>query len=442
MSRSPWAWQPPGPIAVVSPSAGPVTGDIFVPGSKSFTNRALIVAALADGPSRLRGVLRSDDSYWGVHVLRALGVSVRVDGTTVGVEGCDGAWPAEEGRLYVGSAGTLARFLPGALAAAPKGAWEIDGSQQLRGRPVAPLVTALKQLGADISFLSGAPGLPVRVGAGLRGGAVDIPGNVSSQFTSGVLLAAPYAEKPVTVNVVDGLVQPEYVGITIDLMRAFGARVTHDLHYTSIHVEPTRYQGREYELEADASTACYFLTLAALTRGRVRVTNVGYESLQPDARFVDVLEQMGCEVERGKGFLEVTGPPRLKGNFTVDMRPMSDQALTLGAAAVFADGPVEVTGVPHIRRHESDRIHVFCTQMRRLGIRVDEREDGFVVHPGQPVPGPELDPHDDHRQAMAFALLGARVPGIRIQDPGCVSKTCPPYFDMLTELGVGVDYEA
>lgn len=441
MSRSPWAWQPSASIAVISPPAGPVEGDIFVPGSKSFTNRALLVAALARGRSRLHGVLRSDDGYWAVHVLRELGVALRIDETTVEVEGCGGAWPVSDGRLYVGSAGTLARFLPGALAAAETGEWEVDGSEQLRGRPVAPLVTALRELGADVSYLSDAPGLPMRVAAGLRGGTVRIPGNVSSQFTSGVLLAAPYAEQPVTVHVVDGLVQPEYVGITIELMRAFGARITHDGDYMSITVEPTPYKGREYELEADASTACYFLTLAALTQGRVRVTNVGYDSLQPDARFVDVLEQMGCHVRRGTGFLEVIGPPNLKGNLTVDMRPMSDQALTLGAAAVFADGPVTVTGVPHIRRHESDRIRVFCEQMKRVGIRVDEREDGFVVHPGQPEPGPVLDPHDDHRQAMAFALLGARVPGIRIHDPGCVSKTCPPYFDMLAELGIRVDYE-
>lgn len=442
MSRSPWAWHPPASIAVVSPPAGPVDGDVLVPGSKSFTNRALLVAAMAEGPSILTGVLRSDDSYWAVQALRALGVAVDVDDTVVRVQGCGGAWPVDDGRLYVGSAGTLARFLPGALAGAPRGEWELDGSNQLRGRPVAPLVEALRRLGADISYAGDAPGLPLRIKAGLRGGPVAIPGNVSSQFTSGVLLAAPRAREPVTVTVTGGLVQPEYVGITVELLRAFGADVSHDRHWTSIRVEPGGYKGRSYELEADASTACYFLTLAALTGGRVRVINVGYRSLQPDARFVDVLERMGCRVRRDAGSLEVTGPRRLRGNLTVDMRPMSDQALTLGAAAVFADGPVQVTGVPHIRRHESDRIHVFCTQMRRLGLRVEERDDGFVVHPGQPKPGPALDPHDDHRQAMAFALLGARVPDIRIQDPGCVSKTCPPYFHMLSDLGVRVRYQS
>ncbi len=441
MGRSPWAWNPPGPVAVVSPPPGPVESHILVPGSKSFTNRALLVAAMADGPSELTGVLRSDDSYWAVETLRALGVAVEVDGTTVRVEGRGAVWPVEQGRLYVGSAGTLARFLPGALAAAPRGRWEVDGSPQLRARPVAPLVEALRTLGADVRYATQRPGLPLLVRAGLRGGAVRIPGSVSSQFTSGVLLAAPYARAPVSVAVTGGLVQPEYVGITIELMRAFGAQVEHGPDYTAIQVAPGRYRGRSYALEADASTACYFLTLAALTQGRVRVANVGYDSLQPDARFVDVLERLGCRVRREPGFLEVEGPERLRGHLTADMSLMSDQALTLGVAAVFADGPVEVRGVPHIRRHESDRIRVFCAQMARLGIRAEEREDGFVVYPGRPVPGPVLDPHDDHRQAMAFALLGARVPGIRIQDPGCVSKTCPPYFDMLAQLGVRIDYE-
>lgn len=429
-------------MVVVSPPPKPPEADVMVPGSKSFTNRALLVAALAEGDTTLEGILRSDDSYWAVHVLQQLGVPVHVDGTTVHVRGCGGRWPVAEGRLYVGSSGTLARFLPGALAAAPRGTWEIDGSQQLRDRPMGPLVDGLRQLGARVEYLIDSESLPIRVAAGLTGGEAVVPGAVSSQFVSGVLLAAPYAAQRVTVKVTEGLVQPEYVGMTVRLMQAFGADVVHDVDYTSLRVAPGRYRGRTYTLEADASTACYFLTLAALTGGRVRVRNVGYGSSQPDARFVDVLERMGCSVARDANWLEVEGTPGLRGGFAVDMKPMSDQALTLGVAAVFADAPVCVRGVAHIRRHESNRIAVFCRQMARLGIRVDEMEDGFVVYPGMPKPGPALDPHDDHRQAMAFSLLGARVPGIRIMDPGCVSKTCPAFFQMLSELGVGVRFTA
>ena len=425
---------------VVGPPAQPPDLDLAVPGSKSITNRALIIAALARGASRLEGILRSDDSYWCVEALRSLGVEIRIEDTTVAVYGCGGRWPRPSGRLYVGSAGTLARFLPGALAAAAKGPWELDGSQQLRGRPIAPLVTALRELGADIAYLSTDGQLPILVRPGLDGGHVAVSGRVSSQFTSGILLAAPYARRPVELAVIDQLVQPEYVGLTIQMMQAFGADVEPIDGFTRVQVRPRPYGGRTLTLEADASTACYFLTAAALTGGRVRITNVGYGSLQPDARFVDVLERMGCSVRRGPSFLEVTGPARLAGGFTADMRAMSDQALTLGAAAVFADAPVRVSGVPHIRRHESDRIAVFVSQMRCLGIQVEEHDDGFTVHPGQPQPGAVIDPHDDHRQAMAFALLGARVPGIRIGDPGCVSKTCPEYFQLLSRLGLSVVY--
>lgn len=454
MGRSPWAWQPPTDTVVVSPPTKPLDVHIAIPGSKSFTNRALLIAALADGSSKLQGVLRSDDSYWAMDVLRTLGVGVAETdgeaGETVVVDGVGGLWPSREGTLYVGSAGTLARFLPGALAAAPEGhgEWTVDGSDQLRSRPVAPLIAALQHLGVDIEGMKDAA-LPLRVRAGLAGGTVSIPGDVSSQYTSGVLMAAAYARHTVTVRVMGDVVQPDYIRITTALMRAFGADVTEadvspddeadvGMVFT---VNPRPYAGQEYTLEADASTACYFLALAALTAGRVRVTNVGYDSLQPDARFVDVLQRMGCVVHKGSAWLEVQGPKQLRGGVTVNMRPMSDQALTLGALAAFADGPVEVTGVPHIRHHESDRIHVFCTQMARLGIRTEERHDGFVVYPGAPRPGIVIDPHDDHRHAMAFSLLGTKVPGIRISDPGCVSKTCPTYFELLRGLGVGVSYE-
>ncbi len=441
MSRSAWAWEPPGPSVVVGPPDGPPDVAIAVPGSKSVTNRALIIAGLADGVSHLDGILRSDDSYWCVQALTALGVDVAVEGTAVRVHGCGGRWPRAGGRLYVGSAGTLARFLPGAVAAAASGEWELDGSPQLRGRPISPLVTALRELGTDITYMEADGRLPIRVRAGLDGGTVAISGRVSSQFTSGLLLAAPYARGPVTVEVVDDLVQPEYVGLTVEMMQQFGGEVEAAGGWRRMTVRPRPYRARALTLEADASTACYFLAAAALSRGRVRVTNVGYGSLQPDARFVDVLERMGCRVVRGEGFLEVEGPERLAGGISVDMRPMSDQALTLGAVAVFADAPVTVTGVPHIRRHESDRIAVFVQEMRRLGVRVDEHADGFTVHPALPQPGAVLDPHDDHRQAMAFSLLGVRVPGIRIGDPGCVSKTCPAYFELLAGLGVKVSYE-
>lgn len=437
-SRSPWALSTVANEAVVSPAMKPIDGELFVPGSKSYTNRALIIAALAQGRTNLTGILKSDDSYWCIDALKRLGTSIDVQDDVVSIEGSAGKWKNPSGDLFIGAAGTIARFLPGALTVAKEGSWRVDGIPQLRDRPLTPLIDALRQLGGNVGYLSQKQGLPLQVkGMGLQGGNVSIPGNVSSQFLSGLLIASPYATEPVRINVTDGLVQPSYIGITIQLMRQFGAQVEHTKDYQQVTVQPTGYQGRDVVLEADASTACYFLSLAALTGGTIRVKNVGYDSYQPDARFIDVLEKMGCDVIKAASFLQVTGPKQLRGGFEVDMKPMSDQAVTIGALAPFADKPITVTNVAHIRAHESDRISVICDSLTKMGVKVEERDDGFTIYPGQPH-GAVLDPHDDHRNAMVFGLLGVKVPDVRILDPGCVSKTCPTYFSELQNLGMSV----
>ncbi|EGL82871.1 3-phosphoshikimate 1-carboxyvinyltransferase [Caldalkalibacillus thermarum TA2.A1] len=441
-SRSPWSQVTHYRLAEIKPVVEPISARLRVPGSKSFTNRALTIAALAKGQSRLSGILKSDDSYWCIDALRRLGVTVSVDGDQVRVQGVEGEWPQKKARLFIGAAGTIARFLPGALAAGKGGHYEVDGVEQLRKRPLRPLIDALRHLGANIETYGEAGGLPLKVeGTGLKGGKVRIEGHVSSQFLSGLLLASPLAAGPVHIEVEKGLVQPAYVGITVQLMRQFGAVVEHDHDFRSFVVQPGGYTGRETVLEADASTACYFLAAAALTQGTVRITNVGYQSLQPDAKFIDVLERMGCQCEKTETYLQVKGPARLKGGFTVDMKPMSDQAITIAALAPFADAPVTVTNVAHIRHHESDRIDVICTALRKIGIKVEEREDGFTVYPGQPT-GATLDPHDDHRQAMTFTLLGLKVPGIIIENPGCVSKTCPMFYSEMKKIGVPIKFIA
>lgn len=436
-SRSPWALHG-YKEAIVSPVQGPINGSLRVPGSKSYTNRALILAALAKGKSTLTGFLKSDDAYWCIESLRRLGIQLEMEEDEITIEGCNGQWPVKEAELFIGAAGTIARFLPGALAVCQGGSWQIDGIEQLRGRPLSPLIDALRKLGAEIDYQSAQEGLPIRVkGTGLRGGSITIPGHVSSQFLSGLLIASSYARDPVTIQVEHGLVQPDYIGITLQLMKQFGAKVEHDEGYERFTVYPTGYTGGEITLEADASTANYFLTLAALTGGRVRVENVGYHSYQPDAKFIDILEMMGCEVDKGETYLEVKGAKQLRGGFDIDMKPMSDQALTIAALAPFADAPINVYNVAHIRTHESDRIAVICQALTKMGIKVEEREDGFKIYPGTPR-GARLNPHDDHRQAMVFALLSVKVPGIVIEDPGCVSKTCPGFFSELQKLGVQV----
>jgi 3-phosphoshikimate 1-carboxyvinyltransferase len=262
-------------------------------------------------------------------------------------------------------------------------------------------------------------------------------GKVSSQFISGALIAAPLARSPVRIDVVDHIVQSDYVRMTLDAMAAFGVEIVHDDALTRFETAPRHYRGGAFAIEADASTTTYFLALAAATRGRVVVDNIGAATRQPDLRLVDVLERMGCTVERAAGRVAVTGPERLRGGFAVDMKPMSDATLTLAALAPFADAPIAISGVTHIRKHESDRIAVMAGALARLGIGVEERPDGLVVAPGRPRFA-ELDTHDDHRVAMSLAVLGAAASGVRLADPGCVSKTCPVFFEEIGRLGVPV----
>ena len=437
--RSPWAALAGVHAAHIVPKNAPVTATLRVPGSKSFTNRALLMAGFAHGASELRGILRSDDSYWCIKTLEHLGVPIRVTDRAVYIQGVAGRWPECATPLFVGSAGTSARFLPGLLATSSGGPWTLDGSTQLRGRPVGPLFTTLRTLGAEIACLGAEQALPVRItGTGLQGGEVSMAGDTSSQFISGILMAAPYAKVPTTIRVRGGIVQHAYVMMTIDMMRDFGVQVEHDAALTRMHVPGQAYQGRQLDLEADASTAGYFFALAALTQGRVCVANLNTRTRQPDIKLLQVLTRMGCQVTENAAGITLQGPPRLRGGIEVDMREMSDQTLTLAALAPFATGPVRIRGVAHIRHHESDRIAVMCAALRQMQVTVEEHPDGMTIQPATPR-GQQLESHDDHRVAMSLAVMGARVPGIVIEDPGCVSKTCPAFFDVLREVGIAVD---
>lgn len=439
-ARSPWSSLNGIKEVEISPSAQPIDSEMMIPGSKSFTNRALIMAALAKGESVLSGILKSDDSYWCIDALKKLGADIHVEKDSVHLEGTEGQWPLKNEKLYIGASGTIGRFLPGALAAANDGQWTIEANKRMSERPVGTLIDALNEIGADLQYLKNEGYFPLRVdGVGMKGGDVYISGKVSSQFISGLLIAAPYANEPVNIHVTDHIVQHAYVKITLDLMGQFGVDVEYNDDLQTMNVYPGSYQGRELQLEADASTACYFLALAAVTNGKMRINNISYETRQPDIKMVDVLEEMGCTVTRGKEFIELQGTKQLKGGKTISMKEMSDQALTLAVVSVFADEPVTITEVAHIRHHESDRIQAICESLSRLGIKVEEHEDGLTIYPGMPKPA-VLDSYDDHRVAMSLSLIGARVPGIRIKDPGCVSKTCPTYFDLLKQSGLDIQF--
>jgi len=413
---------------IVEPLQRPPDATVRVPGSKSITNRALLAAAMAEGTSTLTGALVADDTEAMVDAARALGATVDGDDSTLTVTGTAGAPPGHEASVFARQAGTVARFVP-AVAAASGGAARIDGSAQLRSRPMAPLLDALRRLGAVVEE-HGAPGhLPVVVKGPLTGRSTTLPGDASSQFLSGLLLAGPLLSEGLDVHLTTDLVSRPYAAMTAAVMRAFGA--TADVGDRTFRVAGGGYRSAVYAVEPDASAASYFFAAAAITGGRVRVDGLGRASIQGDIAFTDVLARMGASVTVLDDATEVKGG-ELRG-VDIDLGQLSDTAPTLAVVAALATSPTRVRGIGFIRTKESDRIGAVVQELRKCGADATEEPDGFVVRPGELHPA-VIDPHDDHRLAMAFALLGLRVPGIEIANPECVAKTFPTYFDVLESL--------
>jgi 3-phosphoshikimate 1-carboxyvinyltransferase len=414
----------------------PPKARVRVPGSKSLTNRALIVAALADGSSTLTGALDSDDTRVMVDALGRLGIAVAHDpaAATIGVSGCGGAIPARQAELFVANSGTSLRFLT-ALVALGQGTYRLDGTPRMRQRPVADLLQALAGLGADARSELGTGCPPVTVQAsGLDGGYAFVKGDVSSQFLSGLLMALPYARERTTVEVEGTLVSRPYVAMTLAVMQAFGVRVE-NRKFRRFDVWPAHYTGRVYPIEPDASAASYFLAAAAITGGTVTALGLGTASLQGDLAFVDVLEHMGCTVVRDRDATTVTGGP-LRG-VNVDMNAISDTVMTQAVVALFATGITRIRNVGHIRHKETDRLAALATELRKLGATVDEQEDGLIIVPPEKLQPARIATYDDHRMAMAFALAGLKAEGITILDPGCVAKTYPGFWEDLAHLRGG-----
>ncbi len=420
-------------IAVPPLTAVPPPLRLRAPGSKSLTNRALLIAALAEGETQIDGALFSDDTERMSEALASLGVDVEShpEQQQFRVRGCGGVFRARQAELFAGNAGTAARFLV-AAACLGDGRYVVDGNARMRQRPIADLVEALRELGADVEAPTGCPPVTI-VAKGLPGGTTRVRGGSSSQYLSALLMVAPYARGEVVVELVDGLVARPYIDMTLGVMAQFGIEVEREGY------ERFRIAGRRtyravprYAVEPDASSAHYFLAAAALSGGEVRVDGIGTASLQGDAHFADVLERMGARVERGADWIVVRGTGGLDG-IDVDMGDISDTSLTLAVIAPLARGPVRIRNVKHLRLQESERIAVVTSELRKLGADVTEFDDGWEVRPSR-LHGGEVDTYDDHRIAMAFALLGLVVPGIVIRDPDCVRKTFPSYFRELARL--------
>lgn len=417
----------------VKPVTDPVEGSIRPPGSKSITNRALIVAALAEGTTQLTGVLDSQDTQVMIESLNRLGIKVKHDleTCTILVEGCAGKIPQTTASLWLENSGTSIRFLT-ALCATGIGEYVLDGNARMRERPIQHLVEALKQLGIDIACENETGCPPVRVKAnGLLGGETSISGSVSSQYLSALLMVAATAENPVIISIQGNMVSKPYLDITLGVMAQFG--VTIDRIKPSVwKIHPQTYQRTAaYDIEPDASAASYFFAVAAITGGSVTVDGLNQDALQGDINFIRVLEDMGCNIERNRDSITVHGRP-LKG-VDVDMNDISDTAQTLAAVALFAEGPTCIRNVGHIRHKETDRLTAIANELRRMQIQVEETEDSITIHPGEIHPA-TIETYDDHRMAMSFALVGLKVPGIVIADPDCTIKTYPHFFTDLEKL--------
>jgi len=422
-------------IQAIEPLRQPLDAVVRIPGSKSITNRALLLAALAEGVSTLTGVLSSDDSHWFLDGLQRLGISVEVDRprAQVRVHGVSGGPPAAAAELWVELAGTAARFLL-AYAALGRGRYTIDGTARMRQRPMADLIGALNGLGADCCSLGEHGGLPIVVtGGGLRGGSAGLAGDKTSQFLSALLMVAPYAAHDIQLTMTSPLAATPYIDITTTMMAEFGAQAEHDGYERFRVAAGQRYRAREYQIEPDASNASYFFAAAAVTGGRVRVGGLSRQSIQGDIRFLDVLEQMGCAVDAAERWIEVQGPSQLRG-VDVDMSKLPDMAITLAALAPFADRPTTIRNVALIRHHETDRIAAIAAELRKLGVALDEQADGMMIFPGWRGPA-EIDAHHDHRMAMGFAVVGLQIPGVRIAGAEAVAKTFPDFFERFARLG-------
>ncbi|WP_442738114.1 3-phosphoshikimate 1-carboxyvinyltransferase [Streptomyces pseudogriseolus] len=403
-----------------------------IPGSKSITNRALLLAAAAVGTSRLRLPIVSADTIAFRTALTSLGVRIRTweDDEVWEVTGA-GRGPAGKAGVWCEDAGTAARFLP-PFAAVGHGRFVFDGSAQLKARPLGPLADTLSALGATVTTGTAGGGLTMTVeSAGLDGGAVTVESSLSSQFLSGLLMAAPLMRRPLALTV-DSLVSRPYIAMTLALMRRFGADVT-ERPADVIEVRPGGYVALDLTVEPDASTASYVFAAAAVTGATVTVPGLGHGSLQGDLRFVDVLRQLGARVDVTDSATRVTGEGPLRGGFRVDMGEISDTFMTLAAIAPLADAPITIRGIAHARLKESDRIAAVAQNLRALGVDTDEGHDWITVHPGAPT-GARIACRRDHRIGMAFSVLGLRVPGVTLDDPSCVGKTFPGFHEELRRL--------
>ena len=414
------------------PAVSLAAGAVLLPGSKSISNRTLLLAALAEGVTEVKALLASDDTAHMLEALKKLGVTWAQHGDSrdYRVTGVNGAFPVKQADLFLGNAGTAFRPLTAVLALS-NGAYRLSGVPRMHERPIGDLVDALRQLGADITYLGndGFPPLAIRP-APIRPGTVQVRGNVSSQFLTALLMAAPLARRDVTIEVIGELISKPYIEITLNLMRRFGVETERQSWEAfTIKAGQTYRSPGVIHVEGDASSASYFLAAGAIGRGPVRVDGVGKASIQGDVRFAEALALMGAKIEMGDNWIASGGTGSLKA-IDLDCNHIPDAAITLAVAALFADGTTTLRNIASWRVKETDRIKAMATELRKVGAIVEESADAIrITPPAKLIPAAAIDTYDDHRMAMCFSLVSLGNVPVRINDPKCVAKTFPDYFE-------------
>jgi 3-phosphoshikimate 1-carboxyvinyltransferase len=408
---------------------------VSIPGSKSITHRALIAAGLAKGETLLDEALSCDDTLYTINGLRALGIPISTHGTRMKVGGMGGEFHSPTGAtdICLGNSGTSYRLLL-ATAALARGQYILTGSPRMYHRPIGELVRALNKLGVEALCIGHDGFPPVRVNArGIRGGKAEVKGNMSSQYVSSLLLAGPYTRNGVEIEVKGNQVSQQYVDVTVDVIRTFGVTVDRD-GYRHFKIQSgQRYQPCHSRIEGDVTSASYFWAAAAVTGGTVTTENIyPHTTKQGDIHFLYILEEMGCHVERERDRVVVQGGA-LSG-IEVDMATMPDMVPTLAAIALFANGTTTIRNVSHLRHKESDRLRAIAAEWTRLGARAEEFSDGIIIHGGEELAGTVVDTHGDHRLAMSLAVVGLRVPGIKITNEQCVNKSFPRFWNLLNKV--------
>ena len=404
---------------------------VTVPGSKSYTNRALLIAGLTDGECRLEKPLVSDDTKYMIRALKAFGVSVQEGKDVFIVSGSGGKLSTPKEDIFIGNAGTAMRFLTTFSALAP-GKTRLDGDERMRQRPLADLLDCLTQMGVKAVSANDNGCPPIDIAGGeVPGGDIQLAGDKSSQYLTSILLSAPYFKDDTCIHIQGDLTSKSYADITLDIMKTFGVHVDNESYQRFKVKAGDYYKAQTYQVESDWSSASYFLAAAAVTGGEVTLTDINPHSVQGDAQFTSVLEKMGCRVEKKANALHIKGNP-LRG-ITINMNNMPDAVQTLAVIALFAEGETVIEGIGNLRIKETDRISALANELTRLGAGVEAGEDFLIIRPGD-YKGAEVETYDDHRMAMSFAVAGLKIPGVRIKDPKCVEKSFPDFFQRFANL--------